>query len=181
MSIQQLNFFGEPDEVTPASAPKPTLYEKTCEHCGTEFYAKRMNTKYCSNDCKKEAAKARQQQQHHTIEAAPPQATNIVHLFANDSPLLETDFDAPLLMQIVENQRLQIENQQRLIELLQSTIEAFTHAQLQRPSVSPPAAMLKNTLPPPLEDDDDLPMIEVKDASSAGESTDNFLNSMFNL
>ena len=166
--MQQLNLFGEPIDANPS----PELHEKVCTVCGTTFFAKRSNAKYCSNDCRTAARSRRQLEPHEARVEAETEVPNLI-LFPGAEPLSASEIDASLLARIIDNQQVQIEIQQRMIDLLHTTLERLTNSPL---GSSGP----RRTSPAPF-DSDDLPGIEVKDATTSGESSQNFLNSMFNL
>lgn len=164
--MQQLNLFGEPIDTNPA----PEVHEKICAFCGTSFFAKRSNAKYCSNDCR---TAARSRRHSETDEAqVEPEVPNLI-LFPGAEPLSPTELDASLLARIIDNQQVQIEIQQRMIDLLNTTLDRLMSDPLgtARPRRTPSAPL----------DGDELPGIDVRDATTPGESSQNFLNSMFNL
>lgn len=79
--------------------------------------------------------------------------------------------DREALYQIALNQKEQIEQQGRLIRMLETAIEGLKHG-----GAVPAGMGAKRALPPPNEDE--LPGITVRDATTPGDSTANFLAMM---
>lgn len=148
----------------------PRSFERECVVCGTTFSSKGPNAKYCSRECRSEAARERRQE-------AAANTTNVIQFPKHETPT-ETNVDSSALAQLIKNQQLQIETQQHLIELLQSTLETLrtntgTGFDLRETQPMPPV---------PIEfDDDELPLAEVKKSAKSGQSSQNFLNSIMAL
>lgn len=148
----------------------PRSFERDCVICGNTFTSKGPNAKYCSRECKSEAARERRQE-------AAANTTNVIQFPKHEAPA-EGNVDSSALAQLIKNQQLQIEAQQHLIQLMQSTLETL------RTNVGP-GQDLRATQPMqpiPLEyEDDELPIVEVKKSTKSGQSSQNFLNSIMAL
>ena len=153
---------------------EPRSFERECVVCGNIFESKGPNAKYCSRDCRSDAARERRKE-------AETNTTNVIQFPKHETPT-ETNVDASALAQLIKNQQLQLESQQHLIELLQSTLETIrtnvgtgTNNDLRATQPMPPV---------PIEfDDDELPLIEVKVNKDAKKEIgeQNFLNSLMAL
>jgi hypothetical protein len=147
----------------------PRSFERDCVICGNTFASKGPNAKYCSRECRSEAARERRQEAEAT--------TNVIQFPKYEAPV-EGNVDSSALAQLIKNQQLQIETQQHLIQLMQSTLETL------RTNVGTGFDMrATQPMPPvPIEfDDDELPIVEVKKSTKSGQSSQNFLNSIMAL
>lgn len=168
--MQQLSLFGDGVEIPKERGTKAM----ECHICGATFYAKSKRAKYCSKECRAEAATRRRREKAAAEAEQPPRQSLNVIRFPNGADLLDAENDAELLMRIIENQQLQIENQQQLIGLLQTTLEALRNGVRHDPIREPRRVTF--------DDDDDLPAIDVRDDdTSSGDSGQNFLNSLMAL